>query len=76
MGGFLGAAKKLDHRVLLNRILSKHASVANMQDVLLTFAAVSVGLERVAVPAGALVHVVVQVEAELRARDPAVLASP
>ena len=47
-----------------------------MQDVLLTFAAVSVGLERVAVPAGALVHVVVQVEAELRARDPAVLASP
>ena len=49
--------------------------MANMQ-VVLTFAAVSVGLERVAVPAGALVHVVVQVEAELRARDPAVLASP
>ena len=39
----------------------------------LTFAAVSVGLEDVAVPAGALVHLVVDVEAELRARDPAIL---
>ena len=36
----------------------------------LTFAAVSVGLEEVAVPACALVHLVVDVEAELRARDP------
>ena len=36
----------------------------------LTFAAVSVGLEEIAVSAGALVHLVVDVEAELRARDP------
>ena len=40
----------------------------------LTFAAVSVGLEDVAVPAGALVHLVVDVEAELRARNAAVPA--
>ena len=40
----------------------------------LTFAAVSVGLEEVAVPAGALVHLVVDVEAELRARNAAVPA--
>ena len=40
----------------------------------LTFAAVPVGLESVALPAGALVHLVVDVEAELSARDPAISA--
>ena len=40
----------------------------------LTFAAVSVGLESVALPAGALVHLVVDVKAELSARDPAISA--
>ena len=38
--------------------------------LVLTFAAISVGLEEVAVPACALVHLVVDVEAELRARYP------
>ena len=45
-----------------------------MEGTVLTLAAVSVGVEDVAVPAGALVHVVVDVEAELRARDTAVPA--
>ena len=44
------------------------------EGTVLTLAAVSVGVEDVAVPAGALVHVVVDVEAELRARDTAVPA--
>ena len=40
----------------------------------LTFAAVPVGLESVALPAGALVHLVVDVEAELSTRNPSISA--